>query len=287
MTLGFLLAVRSISSASGAGGNIYVLVMLAALSYPLFDTATSIMRRWLRGHSFSRADGRHIHHQMVTIGMSVPRAVRVIGGVSMVISAAALAVSFAPAQLTVALAVGASIALSVAAAFAIWRLGYTEFIAAGKAVYSGLGLSRRIVRERIRIMDLARDIKSASTEVEVLACVQQLVDEEHVLRAELVERGDRRRASRDTRTSPVEPSSIVVLECPIVRSISDQSLQLRVWINPSGVAHHTIQRIEHIIPNELAAWYDRFDRRLERVPPVARESVPFVLVPPDRSEKTA
>ncbi len=54
MTIGFLLAVRVISSATNADG--------AALSYPLLDTGVAILRRWLRGHSFSRADGRQIHH---------------------------------------------------------------------------------------------------------------------------------------------------------------------------------------------------------------------------------
>ncbi len=287
MTIGFLLAVRSISSATSAQGNIHVLVMLAALCYPLADTATAMLRRWLRGHSFSRADGRHIHHQMVTIGMSMPRAVAVIGGVSLAVAAAALAISFAPPQLTILLAVGASMVLSVAAVFGIWRLGYTEFIAAGKAVYSGLGLSRRIVRERIRIMDLARTIKTATTEAEMLACVQQLVDGEHVSRAELVQPGDRRRSSRDDATYPSVPASTVQLECPVRRAVAGQELQLRVWINQKGVAHHTIQRVEGILPNELAAWFDGFDRRAGRVAPVTRESAPFVLVTPERTEKTA
>ena len=49
MTLGFVLAVRVIPSASSADGTLHALVPLAALAYPVLDTLISMLRRRLRG----------------------------------------------------------------------------------------------------------------------------------------------------------------------------------------------------------------------------------------------
>jgi hypothetical protein len=31
-------------------------------------------------------------------------------------------------------------------------------------------------------------------------------------------------------------------------------------VTPKGVAHHSLQRVEHMICTELEAWFERFDR---------------------------
>ena len=261
MTIGFLLAVRVIPSASDADGRFYALVPLAALAYPLLDTGVAILRRWLSGHSFSRADGRHIHHQLVKIGMSVPRAVRVIAIVATVVSAAGLTVSFVPPRFTVAVALGASLLASLAAFYAIWRLEYSEFIAFGKALYSGLARSRRIVRERIRMSDITKRINLAGSEAELHECVFELLDCEHVQRAELVDATELALNARERRGEPVsETAAMVLLVRPVRRERIGRVLQLRVWVTPRGIAHHSLQHIEHMICTELEAWFERFDR---------------------------
>jgi UDP-GlcNAc:undecaprenyl-phosphate GlcNAc-1-phosphate transferase len=265
MTLGFVLAVRAISSASGQDGTLHALVPLAALAYPVLDTATAILRRWLRGHSFSRADGRHIHHQMVTIGMSVPRAVRVLGAVGVAVSLGGLTVSFAPPAYTVAAAVTASLAASVAALYGIWRLEYSEFIALGKAIYSGLARSRRVVRERIRMADLARQVKRAASEPVLRECLRELVDFEHVRRAELVDPVELAAQPRGTGGAPPSHEETTIrLECPVRRTATGRVLRLRVWVTSHGVAHHTIQRVQHILCPELERWFERHDARVGR-----------------------
>ncbi len=260
MTLGFLLATRSLPSATDSQGHLHVLVPLAALSYPMLDTAVAIARRWLRGHSFSKADGRHIHHQLVTIGMSVPRAVSVLGSVALVVAGAGLAVSFAPPQLTLLIVLCSLLAATLLLLYAVWKLGYTEFIALGKSVYSGLARSRRVVRERIRMVDIAARIKSVATEAELHVCIQSLVDHEHIRKADLVDPASGRPdAVSDAVDVPDYPSTIR-FECPVRRAHRAQLLQLRVWTTQTGLAHHSIQRLEAIIAPEIERWYDRVDR---------------------------
>jgi UDP-GlcNAc:undecaprenyl-phosphate GlcNAc-1-phosphate transferase len=261
MTIGFLLAVRAIPSASDADGRFYALVPLAAFAYPLLDTWVAIIRRWLRGYSFSRADQRHIHHQLVALGMSVPRAVRVIAIVATVVSAAGLTVSYFPSRFTVAVVISASLLASLLAPYVIWRLGYYEFIELGKAVYSGLARSRRIVRERIRMSDITERIKLAGSEAELHACVFELVDVEHVRLVELVDPTELALNARERRGEPVSETAVMVrLVCSVRRERLGRVLQLRVWVTPKGVAHHSLQRVEHMICTELEAWFERFDR---------------------------
>lgn len=263
MTIGFLVAVRSLTSATDARGQLHVLVPLAAVAYPVLDTLVAIARRWLRGHSFSRADDRHIHHQLVTIGLSVPRAVGLLVALGMGLGGAALAISFAPPQLTVALIVSTGLLTAALGIYGIWRLGYNEFVALGKAVYSGLARTRWVVRERIRVGDIARAIKGAQTEFEVHSCVQRLVDREHVRRAELVDASANPLGIHLAHDAPDDVwGGWFRFDCPVRAGRTGRMFQLRVWATSKALEHHTIQRLQPILCPELELWFDRHEREV-------------------------
>lgn len=269
MTLGFVLAVRVIPSASSADGTLHALVPLAAMAYPVLDTLTAMLRRWLRGHPFSRADGRHIHHQLVAIGLSVPRAVTLIGATAVAVALAGLTVSYAPPAYTVSAAVAVAMVIGMGALYSVWRLEYTEFIAFGTAVYFGVARSRRVVSERIRVVDIVKQIKRTTTEADMRECLRELVDFEHVRRVELVDPVELAKVPREPRASgvaattgrptPTHPVPTVRLECPIYRHRTGRVLQLRVWVTPNGVSHHTVQRVQYMICQELERWFDVHD----------------------------
>lgn len=254
MTIGFVLAVRAIASATDKSGRVYALVPLAALAYPLLDTFVAIARRWLRGHSFSRADGRHIHHQLVTIGMSVPRAVSVIFSVAVCVAVSGLAISFAPPQFTVALVILFVLLAATVALYGIWRLGYNEFIAFGKSLYSMMSRSKRVVRERIRVADVAKLMKHAKDECELVALVDKLVDVEHIKWADLV---DPRAARSDEIVEALNEPRLLRMEFYVRRGGLGHAFQLRVWATAEGIAHHSVQCMEVIIRPELELWYDK------------------------------
>jgi UDP-GlcNAc:undecaprenyl-phosphate GlcNAc-1-phosphate transferase len=48
MTLGFVLAIRTVSSATAPTGSTYALIPLFALAFPIADTLIAIARRWIR-----------------------------------------------------------------------------------------------------------------------------------------------------------------------------------------------------------------------------------------------
>lgn len=267
MTIGFLLGVRAIPSATDSSGIIYALVPLAAFCYPLADTLVSVARRWLRGHSFSRADGRHIHHQLVAIGIPVSGAAGLLSLLAAGLSAAALLVSFAPPRMTVALAVGSCLLVSALALYGILRLEYSEFIAFGRAVYSAVTRGHRIVRERIRISDLCERIEDAVDEATVHRLVHELADEHHVRHAAIVDLDELANSRRTRGASAIEREPVVRFECPVRRQ--GRSMQLRVRVTQAGIENHTLQRIEHMFCAELERWYRRFDDLPESVVNVA------------------
>ena len=171
---------RSVSSATDVSGHTYALVPLVALAYPLLDTFVAIARRWLRAHPFSRADGRHIHHQLLVVGLSVRQAVWLLGALSAMVALLGLSIAFAPPQFTLALALGAVVLMAALLLYGIWWLGYREFAALGKSMYFGVLKARRVVRERIRAVDVAQRIKTASTEAELRDCLREQIGRAHV-----------------------------------------------------------------------------------------------------------
>ena len=143
MTLGFLLAVLSLSITPSGSVMLPVYVPMLVLSLPLVDVTVAVLRRIIRvAHleRFSRsevervkvstvlqrvfsADGDHIHHRLISRGFSHRQVSLILYGFSGLGAGLAFFVLALPAQL--------SWLLGVAALVAVWQmvlsLGYTEF----------------------------------------------------------------------------------------------------------------------------------------------------------------
>lgn len=77
--LGFNIGWLSILLASQAGEHAFPAVAaLWALIVPLYDTVGCMTRRIIEGYSPMRADRKHLHHLLMTGGMSVPATVAVL-----------------------------------------------------------------------------------------------------------------------------------------------------------------------------------------------------------------
>jgi len=94
MLLGFLLAALSLLAARKAEAAVALLVPFIALGLPIFDTTLAILRRWSRNLPISAADRQHIHHVLLSMGLTHRRAVLVmyiacatLGGAAVLISA--------------------------------------------------------------------------------------------------------------------------------------------------------------------------------------------------------
>src|SRR5205085_1794584 len=145
---GFLLAVLTVKGATRVDGTVYLLAPIFALSYPLLDTGIAMLRRWLRGDPLSRADGRHIHHQLLAIGLAAPRAAALLCLESLVVAAMGLCVTFAPPAITVAvMAIGIGILVFIFAYGVRW-LQYHEFLEVSASFVSGARQARGVIRDK-------------------------------------------------------------------------------------------------------------------------------------------
>lgn len=88
--LGFTLALLSVTASHKTTASLSVLVPVLAFGVPLLDTVLSVLRRSLRDRGAFEADRRQIHHRLLDLGFSHPRAVLVLYAVSLALAALTL-----------------------------------------------------------------------------------------------------------------------------------------------------------------------------------------------------
>ncbi|HXT16813.1 MAG TPA: MraY family glycosyltransferase [Gemmatimonadaceae bacterium] len=176
LVVGFLLALLAVKGATRLDGTVLAIVPIFALSYPLLDTGISMLRRWLRGHPLSRADGRHIHHQLRALGLSPQRAAAVIYIEVAAVAVLGLSVTFAPPAATVAIAAAGGAILLFIFAYGVRWLQYHEFLEAGTVVVSAGSRMRGAIRDTISARDIARLIAVAGTLDQVNAILEDAAD---------------------------------------------------------------------------------------------------------------
>ena len=134
MLLGMLVAIFTISGVGRnpippSGGDLaavagVLVVPLLVLFIPVLDVVLAVVRRTWRGQGIGHADKEHIHHRLMEIGHSHPRAVLLMYLWSLLISGSALAVGLIDGRTTVGLVLlGAMILFLITALPALdrWR----------------------------------------------------------------------------------------------------------------------------------------------------------------------
>jgi UDP-GlcNAc:undecaprenyl-phosphate GlcNAc-1-phosphate transferase len=122
MFLGFVLATTAIQTNQKSATTVAILVPIVALGVPIADTLLAVARRAARGAPLFQADRGHIHHRLLAAGLTHRQAVLVLYAASATLGALALALTLASSTETAI----ALLALSVAAFFALRRLGYGD-----------------------------------------------------------------------------------------------------------------------------------------------------------------
>ncbi len=75
MFLGYVLATTSLWTQVKAATAVALLIPIVALGLPILDTTLSFVRRLAKGKSPFRADGEHMHHRLIALGLSHRNAV--------------------------------------------------------------------------------------------------------------------------------------------------------------------------------------------------------------------
>jgi UDP-GlcNAc:undecaprenyl-phosphate GlcNAc-1-phosphate transferase len=126
--IGFALAGLALRGGSTLSSGFAVLIPVLVMGLPVADTLVSIARRVVSrlersGGSVFTADGRHIHHRLLALGLDHRAAVAVLYGAGVCLSAAAFLSLLMTTRETALLL----FAIVVAGMVGLQRLGYDEF----------------------------------------------------------------------------------------------------------------------------------------------------------------
>jgi UDP-GlcNAc:undecaprenyl-phosphate GlcNAc-1-phosphate transferase len=263
MTLGFFLAVRLVQSATVDAGNgtsistVRVLTPLLALAYPIIDTMIAIARRWIRGQPLSRADGRHIHHQIQALGISPARTVELLLVVFGSLAAVGIVIDLSPPVVTLTVGLLTLAAMLLSAVYAVRWLRYTEFTEFGLSVLRVLLNARRHVGRKVVANELAKRIETATTLEELAALLNDTAEELHLVEVNLIPGSHHFRGPSAQLISP--PSQIPLrVDYPISALGADgqrHEVILRLWCaRPVGHQYLGAERVATMLGPAVERW---------------------------------
>ncbi len=134
--LGYTLSVVSILGVFKLNAFVSFWIPFLIFGLPLLDTATSAIRRILKGHSPFEADRGHFHHRLIDLGFSQKQAVTVLYSVSALFGISAIL--FTEEKRIAAIVI-------IAVSFVVGFLNY-KILVGGKAVRDQLGLRLKAVK---------------------------------------------------------------------------------------------------------------------------------------------
>lgn len=256
LVVGFLLAVLSVKAATDSTKLTYGLVPIFALAYPLFDTAVAMLRRWLRGVPLSRADRRHIHHQLRSLGMGPTKSLLVIYASTSVVAGLGLLAAFAPPEVTfITTILGVAILIALVAMSISW-LQYHEFSEVGSSIAHAARKAPSVIRDKINARDIANVIRQAHTIEEVQAVLEDSAPTFRFAYMKLSTPETRSRMPGPI-TQELQALKLWKLEYPIVYGNPEHydGLCLTIWCD-LGVSQRPAgaERVAQIIGPAIAEW---------------------------------
>ncbi|MFL5616082.1 MAG: glycosyltransferase family 4 protein [Gemmatimonadaceae bacterium] len=273
LVVGFLLAVLTVKGATRADQATYALAPIFALSFPLLDTGIAMMRRWLRGTPLSRADARHIHHQLRALGLSPRKAVILIYVESAVVAILGLCVTFAPPELTVAVAATGAAILFFIMVYGVRWLEYHEFLEAGASFTSAARQARWVIRDKINARDLVALIRKADSFDSLQAIVEEAASTFRFSHMEL-RYGSLARHLPPHIAGELHTARFCKLEYPIAQRMAKPNdfVTLNIWCTTETLKRPVgAERVARIIGPAISSWLE-----VGRLPVPATASTPAV-----------
>lgn len=149
--VGFALAAVAVRGSMKSSAVIAVAAPLMALAVPILDASIAVFRRLVRGDGVFTADGDHIHHRLIGMGLTPRRVVVILYAVAAVFGALSLLTMTSRSQV-VGLVV---IASSVVTWIGVQQLGYAEFSEIQRSLRYGFVNERRSVGNNVYLTSLA------------------------------------------------------------------------------------------------------------------------------------
>lgn len=301
MFLGFMLAGVGLLSSQKSPTVVAVAIPVVSLGLPVFDTAISIARRFLRGQPIFSADRGHVHHRLLLLGHTPRRAALLlyvacallaIGGMLLVNDSSYVAL--------VLLVIG------LGAGLAIQRLRYHEFEELARVLKKGVR-QRSVIGRGVRVREASLRLAQLDDLDLVFEELQSTFAGDEFQRVELRLRPSfvygevvaplDRRLDDDiavwtwSRSGLAEPS-LWEIKLPLLSEVGERVGSLALWqdglADETSLSHiHTIAGdLRHTVQHKvIALWHrsearTRLDERAERTPAMERV-VPLMPVVED------
>jgi len=157
LTVGYLLGCYALVWGQTSATVLGMTAPLMALAIPLLDTAVAIVRRYIRGQGLFTADASHIHHKLLSRGLS-PRKVALL----LYLACGMAATLSLLASVTDGQYKGVIIVLFCSAAWmGVQHLGYMEFGVVGRVLTNGA--VRRHLAAQMTLQTFEENVSKART----------------------------------------------------------------------------------------------------------------------------
>jgi UDP-GlcNAc:undecaprenyl-phosphate GlcNAc-1-phosphate transferase len=157
LTIGFLLGCFGAVWAEKSTALLGLTAPLMVLAVPLLDVGLAVARRIVRGQAIFAADRMHIHHKLLSQGLSPKRLLLVIYSICVVGSAASLLLTINHNQDKDFVL----ILVCLAAWLGLQQLGYTEFSVAKRLVFGGV--MRSVLSAQLRLDSFEEELGASQT----------------------------------------------------------------------------------------------------------------------------
>ena len=253
--IGFMLAVLSVYGSMKSATAVLVMIPLFALAIPLLDTSLAILRRWLRGVPLSQADGRHIHHRLLALGMTHRHAVIVLHASAAILAVLGLSLVFAPPPAIVSVAAAGGGVMLFLLLYGLHRLQYHEFVEAGAVLASGFLGTRRVIRDQIYAQDLAQVIRQSETVDEIAAILEDNASTFGFIHMEMSR--ETAPGSRPLVLFNGHAARAWKLDYPVTPHdfVDGEDYVLRIWCNPQvGSRVYGAERVARVLAPVIEDW---------------------------------
>jgi len=255
MSVGFLLSVLLIRSATTPSGSVLVLVPTFAVMVPFLDTGLAIVRRWLRNEALSGADARHIHHRLLAMGLSQSQTVVLLWILAVSFAGFGLLVTFAPPALGGILSAIGSALFAVVVIYGTNILAYHELSIARDVLVQGPRRIRRVISDQIHAVDLCQQIRSASSLTEVNSLLERYAPTFGFSRMNL--RADARRQVRVRQDEREKGSGTGWrLDFHVTSELGAYDATLSIWSWSHDGRVSGAERVARTLAPTLTAWIE-------------------------------
>jgi UDP-GlcNAc:undecaprenyl-phosphate GlcNAc-1-phosphate transferase len=185
LLIGFALAAIAVRGSMKSSAVVAIAAPLMALAVPLLDAGIAVFRRLVRGNDVFEADGDHIHHRLLHMGLTPRRAVIILYTVAAAFGALSLFTMTSQSQV-VGLVILAS---SVVTWIGIQQLGYAEVAEIQRTLRHGLGNERRSVGNNVYLASLTQRFRACGDASRLWATLVEAANRLQFQRLELIEEG--------------------------------------------------------------------------------------------------